>query len=231
MLTPEYFTIHPADDGRSRGTSMDTSIRNRYSIGSLLKRDMDDNLLLEDIKDIGSLMKVLRLARIDREKMEAVENFIQHGGDDLFYLQEHMHDIMDMFIFQASRRLLLAHLLKLFNQASEERDANSNEGKDIDPTKEKRLENLEAALRHADEEVKKLEFWSDVKDMAEKGQTKGAVDESQGWDQSWAGLDTSGPKDVISDKKAPGTKDCGKKEGNGTAKMSERSKGKQKARD
>ena len=60
-----------------------------------------------------------------------------------------------------------------------------------------------------DEEVKKLEFWSDVKEMAEQGETKGAIDESQGWNSNkWRGLDVSGPKDVISDKKMPGTADC-----------------------
>jgi hypothetical protein len=227
LLTPEYFTIHAAEElSASRATSMEASARNRPSFGSLATRDIEDDTVVEDIKDIASLMKVLRFARIDREKMEAVENFTEHGGEDLYYLQEYMHEIMRIFIFQASRRLLLTHLLKIFNDASEEQKKENQE--DVEPAKKRRLEYLEAAVKHADEEVKKLEFWSDVKSMAEKGQTIGAVDETKGWDESWAGLDNSGPKDVLSDKKVAGMDDCDHSEGNGTA-ISKKDKGKEKA--
>jgi hypothetical protein len=230
MLTPEYFTIHAAEERTSsRATSIGASAMNRTSYGSLASRDMEVDVAVEEIKDIASLMKVLRFARIDREKMEAVENFTAHCGDDLYYLQEYMHEIMRIFIFQASRRLLLTHLLKIFNDESEEqKKAGDREG--LDPAKKRRLEYLEAAVKHADEEVKKLEFWSDVKDMAEKGQTIGAADENRGWDKSWAGLDNSGPRDVISDKKVPGMDNCDHSEGNGTA-ISKVDKGKGKAKD
>ena len=229
MLNADYFTIHPAPDrSRSRASTMNESARNRYSISSLAKREMEGDVVIEDIHDIATLMLALRFARIDREKMEAVESFIQHGGDELYYLQERMHDIMGMFIFQASRRLLLSHLLKICNEASDQQEEDEG-GKVIDPSKQRRLENLEAAVKHADEEVKKLEFWSDVKDMTEKGQTKGAVDEAQGWDERWTGLDGSGPKDVISNRELPGTKDCKGGEGNGTAIESDSEKGKGKA--
>jgi hypothetical protein len=229
MLTPEYFTIHAAQErSTSRATSMDASAKNRPSVGSLATREQEEDFVLEDIKDIASLMKVLRCARIDREKMEAVENFTEHGGDDLYYLQEYMHEIMRIFIFQASRRLLLTHLLNIYNEASEEQEKGAKE--DADPIKKKRLEHLEAAVKHADEEVKKLEFWSDVKGIAEKGQTVGAVDENKGWDRSWAGLDNSAPKDVISGKKAPGMDGYDHSEENGAA-ASKQDKGKGKAQD
>lgn len=218
MLNSDYFTIHPAQDrSRSRASSANESAKNRYSVTQQARREIEEAVVVEDICDIGSLMRALRFARIDREKMEAVENFIEHGGDELYYLRERMHDIMGMFIFQASRRLLLSHLLKIFNGAVDEQKRNADSEKDPDPAKMRRLENLEATLQHADEEVKRLEFWSDVKDMAEKGETKGAVDESQGWDKTWIGLDHSAPKDVISDRDIPGTDDCKKGEGNGTA--------------
>ena len=225
MLSPDYFTIHPAQDrSRSRASTANESAKNRYSIAQLARREMEEAIVVEDICDIGSLMMVLKFSRIDREKMEAVENFIQHGGDELYYLRERMHDIMAMFIFQTSRRNLLSHLLRIFNEAVDEQKSNT------DLTKKRRLENLEAALEHADEEVKRLEFWSDVKDMAERGETKGAVDESQGWDNTWTGLDSSAPKDVISDRHLPGTDDCEKGEGNGTAiSDSKKAKGKGKA--
>lgn len=214
MLNPDYFTIHPRDlRSTSRGSTAH-SRTNRNSTLSTSRRGTEEDAVPEEICDIGALLKALRFARIDREKTEAVESFIANGGDDLYYLQVHMHEIMAQFIFQASRRLLLSHLIKIFDEASKE-DENSE--KEVDPSKRKRLENLEAAVKHADEEVRKLEFWSDVKDMAERGETVGAMDKSQGWDTSWAGLDASGPKDVISDQNLPGSDNCTDGEGNGTA--------------
>ena len=187
MLNEDYFTIHPALTGsRSRASTQDGT--NRYSITQLANREMEEEMVPDDITDIATLMHVLRFCRIDREKMEAVESFIKHGGDELHYLQERMHDIMALFIFQASRQLLLSHLLKIFNEASEEvkTDDDGDGEKERDPTRNRRLEYLEAAVKHADEEVRRLEFWSDVKGMAENGETKGAVDESQGWDKRMA---------------------------------------------
>jgi hypothetical protein len=217
MLNADYFTIHPVQDrSRSRPSTLDGTLNKRHSVAQLAKRDMDDEAVLEDVTDMTSLMMALRLARIDREKMEAVESFIKHGGDELYYLRDRMHEIMGIFIFQASRRLLLSHLLKIFNEATEQQKADVDSEQEPDPAKTRRLDNLEAAVRHADEEVKRLEFWSDVKDMAEKGETKGATDEAQGWGERWAGLDRSGPEDVISKKGAIGTDDCKAGEGNGS---------------
>lgn len=232
MLNEDYFTIHPAmDRSRSRASTADGSLKNRYSVHSLAKREMEEEVAIEDIHDIPSLMIALKSCRIDREKMEVIESFIEHGGDELYYLRERMHDVMGLFIFQASRRLLLTHLYEMFNDASDEVKKDSETGRDPDPVKQRRLENLDAAVQHADEEVKKLEFWSDVKDMAEKGETKGAVDASQGWDQSWTGLDESGPKDVISKRELPGMADCKEYEENeiaNPAKSDRKGKGKAK---
>jgi hypothetical protein len=229
MLNPDYFTIHSAQErSRSRGSSVPASEQHRLSF--YLRNEAEDELEPEDISDIGALMTALRLARIDREKTEAVESFIEHGGDDLYYLRDRMHEIMRMFIFQASRRSLLTHLLRIFDEAAEKQKEFGDSGKEIDPTAKKRYDNLEAAIHHADEEVKRLEYWSDVKDMADKGQTKGAVDESQGWDSRWTGLDGSGPKEVWGHKIA-GLDDCDEHEGNGTAKVQKSDNGKGKAKE
>ena len=232
MLNSDYFTIHSAQDrSRSRASTTNESAQNRYSIPSLANRAMEQAAaVMEDICDIGSLVRVLKLSRIDREKMEAVENFIQNGGEELYYLKERMHDIMRTFIFQASRRLLLSHLLKIFNEAVDVQKRDTDSGTEIDPTKKRRVENLEAALEHADEEVQRLEFWSDVKSMAQKGETKGAADESQGWDKTWTGLDSSAPKDVISDRDLPGADEYKKGEGDKMATSdTKKDKGKEKA--
>jgi hypothetical protein len=201
QLNSDYFTIHPSM-ARSRSPSKAPSVvENRYSASQLAKREMEEVPDREDIRDIGSLMEALKFSRIDREKMEAVENFIENGGENLYYLKEHMHDIMSQFIFQASRRSLLAHLSARFDEEKRHQEEITKAGKEEDAALRKRLENLEAAIKAADEEVKRLEYWSDIKGLAEEGETKGAVDESQGWDRKkWAGIDGSGPKDVISDR-------------------------------
>jgi hypothetical protein len=172
----------------------------RFSVDMLAKRDMEE-IIAEDICDITALMVALKVAAIDREKLEAVENFIEHGGDELFYLKERMHDIMGMFIFQASRKILVSHLHKTYNELakqSEEIEAEDNDDNKGSATR-RRLDNLRVALEHADEEVKKLEYWSDVKEMAENGETIHGVDKTGGWDaKEWEGIDISRPKDVIS---------------------------------
>jgi len=218
MLNADYFTIHPVQErSRSRSTNGGT-LTNRYSVSALAKQEMAEAPVYEELSDIPSLMKALKLARIDREKLEAVENFVEHGEEELYYLRDKMHEVMGMFIFQASRKLLLEHLLKILNEATEAQKEYVEGEKDPHPAKVRRLDNLQAVVRHADEEVKKLEFWSDVKDMAESGVTKGALDEDQGWDDSkWTGLDKSGPADVISQQNAIGKEDCTDEEANGNA--------------
>ncbi|KAF7858575.1 hypothetical protein EAF04_009175 [Stromatinia cepivora] len=245
MLNEDYFTIYPARS-RSRGTSLsgyvalDGDGRSRYSLAAS-SRNYETEWKMDDIGDIATLMKVLRICRIDREKMEAVESFIKHGGEELHYLTkpEHMHEVMNNFIFQASRRVLLGRLMKEYEGISEageggkegRRDEKSKRG--LDETKDKndnikqqrqRAKLLEAAVKAADEEVKRLEYWSDVRHMAEKGETMGAVDDRKGWEGNWEGLDPSGPKDFKFDGKIMGGEEGGgiggKENGNGNGKAS-----------
>ena len=64
----------------------------------------------------------------------------------------------------------------------------------------KRHEALKAAIKHADEEVRRLAYWSDVKQMAESGESQGAVDTDAGWQRGWEGVDQSGPSEPNSGK-------------------------------
>jgi hypothetical protein len=67
------------------------------------------------------------------------------------------------------------------------------EKKEDDTELQERTAALKAALKHADEEVRKLAYWSDVKQMAENGESRGAVDGEKGWQNGWQGVDQSGP--------------------------------------
>ena len=229
-MNGEYFAIRPPSRSKSRASSPEGSRRYRSSMQSS-RRELGEEAMTGDIVDIPSLMHVLRCCRIDREKMEAVENFIEHGEEELYHLRGRMHDIMRMFIFQASRQLLLAHLLQIFNEALDAHEAEEEVDKETDPRKQKRLGHLAEAVRHANEEVKKLEFWSDVKVIAESGATKGPVDGAQGWGEKWIGLDRSGPEDVISNRKRPGLDNCEDGEENGTEILSSPASGKGKAKE
>lgn len=209
-LTAEYFTIHSqrmrSQSPERQGSIAGTSLERRKTLSEPVDR--------EDIRDIGHLMAALRESRIDREKMEAIESFVSNARDDLFYLGKNMKDIMAQFIFQASRRLLLAHLTTTLDAETEaqkkEADTLGKEPMDEEELyekerKDKRIANLMVAVRAADEEVKRLEYWSDIKSIAEEGATKGAVSDNKGWNsQKWAGVDNSAPEPIITKADMPG---------------------------
>ncbi|KAK6076125.1 meiotically up-regulated 65 protein [Seiridium cupressi] len=228
LLNPEYFTVgsptakgHPRED-----SSVADGASNRTSV---LMSDDDVEELKVEIQDIDTLMDLLRKQRIDREKLDAVQNYIGHGTDDLLRLQDYMHEIMSIFVFQASRKLLLSRLMELHdgytyqNQRSSPSDGSTPEAEPPiirlqslqSPTQkeqqksrsnipeapeteeeksklENKAKNLAVAIKHADEEVRRLEYWSDVKDMAEGGEAAGAVADDKGWEERWGGIDRSG---------------------------------------
>lgn len=80
---------------------------------------------------------------------------------------------MSSFIFQASRRQLLAQLRQVFMASQRLKRPPDHEGH-AQETEQRRLEHLLHAVEAADEQIRGLEYWSDVKVMAQKGETKGA---------------------------------------------------------
>jgi hypothetical protein len=188
MLNPEYFTVRAsaemARDGSPSGTS---SVRgSRLSMSTVNGVEGAEPPVIEHADE---LLRVLRSSRIDREKVEAVDNYLANAQEDLEGLQAIMHEIMALFVFQASRRILLSKLTDIYDKTV----AAQKKRGDTDPELDRKVKNLAAAVKHADEEVRRLEYWSDVKGIAEEGDSKGAVDQKQGWDPAWQGVDKSGP--------------------------------------
>lgn len=72
-----------------------------------------------------------------------------------------------MFLFQNSRRQLLALLLKSADDASRHRDEHIERGKPEDEAEKKKIDNLLKAAKAADEQIRGLEFWSDVRHVEE----------------------------------------------------------------
>lgn len=87
MLNDEYFTIHPSAL-KSRDSSADPASGARSSFVSRRSAQQDDYLVQGEIGDVLALMKCLKSATVDREKIDVVKQFVAQGGDDLFYLGE-----------------------------------------------------------------------------------------------------------------------------------------------
>ncbi|KAI1123964.1 hypothetical protein F5Y10DRAFT_250719 [Nemania abortiva] len=204
-MNPAYFTVsakqrdpspfattseveRPSMDRQSWGSRGASRISRERSRG-----DMDSSLVPPEVRTTEDLMTILRQSRIDRERLEAVENYINNCTDDLLHLQNYMHEIMSMFVFQTSRKTLLARLTQLHDD--ENVTGGASKGKSATTSK---AGNLAEAIRHADEEVRRLEYWSDIKGMAENGEAVCAVDQKQ-WDSGWQGLDKSGAKGIDED--------------------------------
>ncbi|CAN8106257.1 unnamed protein product [Discula destructiva] len=184
MLNAEYFTVRPSVD-TVRSGSKASSRRSRASMSFSSSFDGGEKL---DIETIEMLMSVLSQARIDREKIEAVENFLDHGEEELSHLQHKMHDIMAIFVFQASRRVLLTKLSEVFDATLTEVEKSDTE------RLQRRADTLKAAIKHADEECTRLEYWSDQKRLVIRGDTGTATDKCKGWNACWQGVDKSGPE-------------------------------------
>ncbi|KAH0565193.1 hypothetical protein GP486_001409 [Trichoglossum hirsutum] len=192
MLNPDYFTIHPKRHG-SRSWEDETMSNGTESRWSYIIATELDEVDLSDIQDIASLMKALRKARIDREKIEAVETFLEQGGEEIVFLADRMPEIMASFVFQASRRQLLAHLSRKFDVASSHRSQHLERGEPEDDAEKRKVDNLLESIHAADEQVKRLEFWSDVKAMAREGDGIGTADDGRDWSCRRDGPNTSGP--------------------------------------
>ncbi|KAI9709207.1 MAG: hypothetical protein M1812_007730 [Candelaria pacifica] len=192
MLNADYFTIH-ASRARSVDSSVGTRSLNRLSYASKAVTGNDEYDEIGDIRDIVALMRALRKARIDRERVEAIEGFLNNGGEDIFYLAEKMPEIMSSFIFQNSRRQILAYLSRTFKETSQHRDEHVERDEPEDEVEKRRSDNLLNAVKAADEQVKRLEYWSDVKDVTLGGDGTGTSHSDQGIELHWEGPVDRGP--------------------------------------
>lgn len=184
MLNADYFVVKSASERSHREHSSIASSR-VVSGTSVSQLSGGTEEKMPDIEDTETMMRSLRTARIDREKLEIMENYLEHAID-LSQLQDEMHEIMSIFVFQASRRILLTRLMQIYDESTKQLQ------KQETPELKSRNDALKDAIKHADEEVRRLAYWSDVKQMAESGEAKNAADTGKGWNKSWQGVDQSG---------------------------------------
>ncbi|MCJ1249512.1 hypothetical protein MMC30_006737 [Trapelia coarctata] len=200
MLNADYFTIHATRD-RSRASSVDGTVTNRssYVSSNYVVSDTDqDNA---EVTDIADLFRRLRKATVDRTKVEAIKNFLEHGGEELVYLPDHMDEIMGMFYYQTSRRQLLSELRNICKIKTDDLDEPGVQD-DSDEEEKRKADNLLKAVQAADEHVKDLEFWSDKKAVQGKATPGLLQEEDQNGNSGKRGLHVSTETDDNEDSRS-----------------------------
>ncbi|KAJ5989047.1 hypothetical protein N7481_004257 [Penicillium waksmanii] len=148
MLTEDYFTIH-SHKVRSRDQS--TTGLSRVESGFLNRVDtkVDEEVHLEEIGDIPTLMHALKLCSIDREKIDALRKFVEEGGEELYYLNDKITEIMSMFVFQASRWHFVTYLVGMIQQLSQLiMDSDDKESDRMQRKKDNLIRAVESAKQH-----------------------------------------------------------------------------------
>ena len=178
-LNSDYFTIHSRPRGRSPSEAGNPEAQLPRPVSYRSFPSIDEHSELkepDDISNIPSLFKALRRATIDREKVDAVRHFIDNGGDELFYLEEKMPEIMSQLVFQNTRRQILQYLKDKAEGAQQHRDEHDAEDRPEGPNEKRRIDNLLKAAEAANKEISGLEYWSDRKHVL---QTADEVDDGQ----------------------------------------------------
>ncbi|KAJ5892061.1 Meiotically protein [Penicillium subrubescens] len=141
MLNEDYFTIH-SSKVRSREQSVNGLSRVESGFLSRVGSKVEEETHMEEIGDIPSLLHALKQTSIDRERIDALKKFIEEGGEELYYLNDKIPEIMPMFIFQASRWQFVTYLAKQTENLTQQlSDANSEDKDRI----ERRRDNLARA--------------------------------------------------------------------------------------
>jgi len=101
---------------------------------------------------------------------------------------------MSLLVFQNSRRQLLEILMDEVRKASAHRQDHLSRNEAEGTDEKRRIDNLLKAVSASDQEVKRLEYWSDIRKMVREGEATGPIDHDSSWPaQQWQGLETSGP--------------------------------------
>ena len=175
-LTQDYFTIHSAPRETSRGSSAERGGDNRSSFfGGRLASPDDSESEEEDITNVTSLLKEMRKTTIDRKKLDAVRNFLGAGGDEVAFLPGAMPEVLGMFMFQNSRRQMLGVLENSLHEAESSNGDKEEEASRVSRRKEAPrltsqlfLDGLRKSIEVVHENIKSVEYYSDVRAMEEQ---------------------------------------------------------------
>lgn len=85
MLNDDYFTIHTGKKKRASSSERASHVNSGYLSRATTK--VEEEAPLEEIGNIPSLMYALKVAIVDREKIDALRRFVEEGGPELYYLE------------------------------------------------------------------------------------------------------------------------------------------------
>jgi len=143
-----------------------------------------------EVLSVQDLLQRLKKTTLDRVKIALVLRYVDGAGEDLHHLADETAHIMSMLMFQHSRRTLLARLVQKLDErlaGMEKRmeDAAKDKGKkaetttaehedaDLEQRKTEYLQNVVAVL---DDEIRKMEYWSDLVEIAKEGKGLGTAE-------------------------------------------------------
>ncbi|KAJ5736187.1 Meiotically protein [Penicillium malachiteum] len=158
MLTEDYFTIHSSKT-KSREQSIAGLSKVESGFLSRATTTFNGETPLEEIADIPSLMHALKMASIDRERLDALKTFVQDGGEELYYLNDKIPEIMASFLFQASRWQLVTYLTIVIQKLTHTLEKSDND----DPDKlNRKKDNLIRAMENARQHVTGPDMFTDI---------------------------------------------------------------------
>lgn len=106
--------------------SIGTTLMRQSTVGTGTFQEGMEQSIDEEIKDIATLMRILKNSAIDREKIVAINRFVDEGGEELHYLAEqvcsHLRFYFTMLTCIDARYHVHAHISKLSPTASFEPD-------------------------------------------------------------------------------------------------------------
>ncbi|KTW28737.1 uncharacterized protein T551_02587 [Pneumocystis jirovecii RU7] len=121
--------------------------RSPTSTSSLNESIISTSKNLKTETDIQDLLKKLKEYRIDRERLNVLENFILSNNQNIILLNDSIKDILDCFIFQESRRQFLTFLIKIIKNIQTQNQSISND--------------LQKTINFIKKEKYKYDFWED----------------------------------------------------------------------
>jgi hypothetical protein len=103
-----------------------------------------------------------------------------------------MSDIMSLLVFQGSRQQLLSILMNKIDAAKAHRDEHKTRNEPEDEAEGRYIDNVLKAFEAADDHSKRLEYWSDLRELSRKGEVSGPA--KQAWSHGWQNAGHSGQK-------------------------------------
>lgn len=163
-LNTDYFTIHSKQRDRSPSSAINPDAQLARPVSYSSFQSVEEEFKKPDeINNLPSLTKAIRVAKIDREKIDAIKQFVTNGGAELHYLADQIPEIMSALVFQNSRRQILAYLKNQAEEAQHHRYEHDAEDRPEGEEEKRRIDNLLHAAEVADTEISGLEYWSDRK--------------------------------------------------------------------